>query len=62
MKRVLNISLAINMLKSNLYVYLSQKLVPIEETLMKLNVCLFQQKMINYYINIMKFGKKSAKI
>lgn len=62
MKRVLNISLAINMLKSNLYVDLSQKLVPIEETLMKLNICLFQQKMINYYINIMKFGKKSAKI
>ena len=38
--RVLNISLAIKMLKLDIYVYFSQKCVHIEETLLKLNICL----------------------
>ena len=44
-KRVLNISSAINMLKElHLYVYFSLKWVHIEETLMKLNIYLFLRK------------------
>ena len=37
-KRVLNISLAIKMLKLDLYVYFYQKWAHIEETLMKLYI------------------------
>ena len=40
-KRVLNISLATIMLKLDFDVYFSQKQADIEETLMKLNKCLF---------------------
>ena len=40
-KKVSNISLAIKMLKKlNLYEYFFQNWMPIEETLMKLNICL----------------------
>ena len=40
-KTILNISLVVKILKLDLYVYFSQKCVRIEETLMKLNICLF---------------------
>ena len=34
----------------------------IEKTLMKLNICFFSEKMMNYQKNIMKFGKKVKNI
>ena len=48
-RRDLNISLATKMLaKLDPYAYFSQKWVHIEKTLMKLNIYLSSQKMINY--------------
>ena len=43
--------------KLDLYVYFSQKRVYTEETLMKLNICLFLIKDDKLLENIMKFGK-----
>ena len=44
-KKDLNISFATKMLKNlDLYAYFFQKWVHIEETLMKLNICLFDKK------------------
>ena len=41
---VLDISLALKMLKLDLYVYFCQKWAHVEETLMKLNTCLFYKR------------------
>ena len=46
-----------NAKKINLYVYFCQKWVYIEEALIKLNICFFIQKMMNYLKNIRKSGK-----
>ena len=43
--------------KINLYVYFSQKRAHIEKTLMKVNTS-FQQKVMNYLKNPIKFGMK----
>ena len=44
--------------KLDFYPYFSQKWVHLEKTLMKLNICVFGQKMMNYWKNRIKFGKK----
>ena len=42
------------------YVYSAQKSIYIEEVLIKLNVCIFWEKIKKSLINIMKFGNKLA--
>ena len=61
---VLNISLAIKILKLGVYTYFSQKWAPIQETLMKWNICLFYikvDKLLEKYNEIWEKVKNSMR-